>query len=371
MRDNKYYMDAHRATENSEDDINWSEFLKKVWNIRKRLCKAAVVGVILGLIIGFSIPKHYSVAVVLSPELSTGKTGSGIASLASSFLGGLAQGGDDALSALQAPEIVSSTPYLLELLDSRVVNEGQQIDMKLSEYLDTEKGAWWTAIMGLPRKAISLVKSLFVEKKETAVSGGEQKSVLYLSEEQLQKLRLLRTKIAVTVDKKAGIITFDVGLQDPVITATLADSVMTKLQKYIVDYKVSKAKDDCKYWEVLYNENKEHYYAAQSRYAKYVDANSNVVLQSSLVERERLQNEVSIAYQGYSQVAQQLQVAQAKLQEAKPAFTVLEPAVVPLYPDTIGKFTVILMCVMLMVGICAVWELYASTLIRNWKNKLS
>ena len=56
-----------------------------------------------------------------------------------------------------------------------------------------------------------------------------------------------------------------------------------------------------------------------------------------LTEGERLQNEMSLAYQVYSQVANQLQVARAKVQEAKPVFAVVEPASVPLHPSGTSK----------------------------------
>lgn len=46
---------------------------------------------------------------------------------------------------------------------------------------------------------------------------------------------------------------------------------------------------------------------------------------------------MSLAYQVYSQVASQLQVARAKVQEEKPVFAVVEPAVVPLDPSGTSK----------------------------------
>lgn len=42
---------------------------------------------------------------------------------------------------------------------------------------------------------------------------------------------------------------------------------------------------------------------------------------------------MNLAYQVYSQVAQQLQVARAKIQEEKPVFAVVEPATTPLEPS--------------------------------------
>ena len=76
-----------------------------------------------------------------------------------------------------------------------------------------------------------------------------------------------------------------------------------KLQEYITAYRVSKAQQDCAYLEQLYKERQQEYYVAQQNYANYMDANKGVVLQSALTERERLQNDMNLAYQVYSQVA--------------------------------------------------------------------
>lgn len=109
--------------------------------------------------------------------------------------------------------------------------------------------------------------------------------------------------------------TLTVTMQDPKVTAIVADSVVAKLQQYIINYRIKKAKEDCAYLEQLYKERQQEYYDAQSKYAHYFDSNRNIALQSVRAEQERLQNDISLAYQVYSQVAQQLQVARAKIQE--------------------------------------------------------
>lgn len=68
----------------------------------------------------------------------------------------------------------------------------------------------------------------------------------------------------------------------------------------------------------LYKERQQEYYVAQKKYADYVDTHDNLILQSVRAEQERLQNDMNLAYQVYSQVANQLQVARAKVQEEKP-----------------------------------------------------
>ena len=77
-------------------------------------------------------------------------------------------------------------------------------------------------------------------------------------------------------------------------------------------------------------------------YAQFADANQGVVRQSVKVEQERLQNEVNLSLQMFSQVSAQLQMARAKVQEEKPAFAVLEPASVPLIPSGTSRKMILL-----------------------------
>ena len=168
----------------------------------------------------------------------------------------------------------------------------------------------------------------------------------------------------------AAITSITVTLQNPQITAVIADSVVHKLQEYIIGYRTSKVKEDCAYLERLFKERQQEYYAAQRKYADYVDAHDNVVLQSVRAEQERLQNDMSLAYQIYSQVANQLQVSRAKVQEEKPVFAVVEPAVVPLKPSGMGLKIYILLFVFLSVSGTLVWVLFGKSLLASLRKEL-
>lgn len=84
--------------------------------------------------------------------------------------------------------------------------------------------------------------------------------------------------------------------------------------------------------EKLFNEAQENYYEAQQKYARFMDGNQNIIMQSFRTEQERLQNEMNLAYGVFTQVSQQLQLAKAKVQEITPVYTVVQPATVPLRP---------------------------------------
>lgn len=359
MEENKHYTNPEYRPATEDDDelqIDWMGILRQVLAIRKKLYKAAAVGVVLGILIALGTPKQYTVSITLSPEMGSSKSGSDLASMVAFFPGGsIGSDSPDALNATLTPDIVTSTPFLMELFDARVVSQDKQIDTTFTAYLDEQKSSWMGYVLKAPGMAISGIKSLFSEKKEKTETI--QEGTIELNEEDAAKLEGLRQQIMADVDKKTAITTLSVTLQDPKVTATIADSVVSKLQQYITAYRTSKAKEDCQYLEKLYKERQQEYYDAQQRYARYVDANSNVVFQSTLAERERLQNDMNLAYQVYSQVAQQLQVARAKVQEEKPVFAVVEPAVVPLNPSGTSRKVIVLGFLFLAVAFTGAWEL--------------
>ena len=165
--------------------------------------------------------------------------------------------------------------------------------------------------------------------------------------------------------------TVAVTLQNPKVAAVLADSVVKKLQEYIIDYRTTKAKEDCIYLEKLFKERQLEDYAALKEYANYIDSHDNIILQSVRAEQERLQNDMSLAYQVYSQVANQLQVARAKVQEEKPVFAVVEPAVVPLKPSGISKKVYVLVFIFLSVCIVMFWKLFGEEFLDKIKEILA
>ena len=223
--------------------------------------------------------------------------------------------------------------------------------------------------MSLPFKAISGIISLFKSDEEAGTSNGINPFQLTL--EQSQIVAGLKQMIVASVDKKTGVTTVSVTMQDPLVAAMLTDTVIVKLKEHITKYRVSKAEDDCKYWEQLNDQRRDEYHAKQKLYANYVDANKNVILQSVRIEQERLQNEMNLAYQVYSNVATQLQMAKAKVQEAKPVFAVVEPASVPLRPSGTSRKMILVGIVFLAVAGAAAWILFGQDLWKNLKKGLS
>lgn len=350
-----------------EQEIDLLELAQKLWKRRKMFYKTLGGAVIVGLVIAFSIPKEYSVTVTLAPE-STKRTSSSLASMAAMVgLGDLTASNErDALNILLFPNILASNPFALELYSMPVKPAKSDTVMALHEYMNTVKRPWWNSIMKLPGKIIGGVTSLFVSKEEKVKADSLDPFRLTLKE--AGQIGAIKKAMEANVDKKTGVTTITVTMQDAEVAATVADSVVVKLQDYVTAYRTKKAAGDCEYWEKLYKEKQAEYYEAQQKYANYVDENKSLFTQRSKIEGERLQNEMNLAFQIYNQMATQLQMAQGKLQEAKPVFAVVEPATVPLYPIAPRKMVILVGCLFLAFVGTAGWILFGEDIWKKLKN---
>lgn len=367
--DKEHNLESEKEV-NKDMEIDLLEIFRRIIAIRKTLYKAAGFGLIVGLIVAISIPKQYTVNVTLSPEMGNSNGNNGIAGIAASFLGsGVTMGENaDALNASLSADIVSSTPFLLELFNMEVSISNQSDKITFESYLDECHSPWWNYVIGFPGIVANGVKMLFEDRVTTINKLGQ--GTIELTKEENKKIIYLKKNIKASIDKKTAITHISVTLQNPRVAADIADSVIHKLQKCIIDYRTFKAKEDCIYLERLFKERQEEYYTTQRKYAEYVDMNDNLILQSVRAEQERLQNDMNLAYQIYSQVANQLQVARAKVQEVKPIFAIVEPAVVPLKPSSMsGKFYVLLF-MFCSVFCVTIWMLFGKDILDSLKREI-
>jgi len=358
MTENNNYMPP--VQEEEEVSIDWMGYARKLWDMRKLLLKVAIIASIVGVVIALTTPRKYSVTVTLAPEMTGKGNNRTIANLSSMLgLGNLTQSSEaDALNVMLYPQIVSSTPFMLDLLDTPVktMNE-EQPDTTLMGYMkEYTRSSLIGTVISVPMKAVGSVISFFKDEEEE--SGERIPNPFHLTKEESDAIKSLRLLISSDVDKKTGVTTISVSMQDPMVAALMADTVLMKLKEHITQYRVAKANDDLVFWEKIYEQRKAEYYDWQQKYAAYADANKNVILESVRIEQARLQNEANLAYQIYNQTATQLQNVRAKVQEAKPAFAVVNPASVPLKPAGPSRKNILIGIVFFALACTAGWKLY-------------
>ena len=356
--------------EEDEQEIDLLELAMKLWHQKKKIGLWCVIGAVIGLVVAFSIPREYTTDVKLAPEASNGQKMSGSlgAMAAMVGIGGAAQSGSDAVNPMLYPDVVGSVPFLVGLFNVPVEDIDGDKKVTVREYVEEDlRAPWWSAIMKFPFKLLGMITS--IGKDEEVSDPNKAIDTFKLTKEEDAVVKALQARINASVDTKTSVITISVMMQDPLVSATMADTVVSRLQEYITDYRTNKARKDLEYAELLNEEAKDNYYNAQQKYADYLDRNNGLIAHSAMTTRERLQNEATLAFNLYNQTAQQVQVAKAKVQEQTPVYATVTPATVPIKPSAPRKPLILVGFVFLAFVACSAWILYGQPLMAELKNK--
>ena len=317
-----------------ESSIDFGKIFQDLLKHKRLYYKVLPITFVVAAIFALSLPNYYNCTVKLSPEMTgTSSSKNSLLSLASSFgvnLGTASGGmGTEALFPTLYPDLINSTDFKTSLFHVPVTIEGDKEEgekdrtMTYYTYLkDEQKSPWWSAAIS---GTIKFIVGLFKDKEE----GEEKLDPFRLTKEQAKIVKAIDKKVVCDVDKKTMVITIDVTDQNPVICATMADTVKTRLQNFITAYRTSKARVDLEYNKKIYKETKARYEKARQLYAEFMDANQDIILQTVRQKQTDLENEMQLQYNAYQQVAAQMLAAEAKVQQETPAFTTLQSATVP------------------------------------------
>ncbi len=283
-----------------QNEIRWAELGRLWWSRRRTIVGWAACGLALGLVVAFVWPKSYTATVKLVAESRKEGIASELAGLGS-LLGVQIDNlrPDEYLAAELYPDIVASTPLMTE----------------------------WRA-------------------EELAGLSDEKAYPI---------LRRWRKNTDVFTDNKSGLTTIAVTTRDPRTAAEAADSLTVKLERYLIETRTQKARADLVFAEARFEEAKANYYTAQEAYARFVDANRHLTSESAAVERDRLENEQRLAYNLYSQLASQLEMARIRVQEQTPVLTVIEPPVVPVRHSSPRRKIIVLAGLLLGLAVPMGW----------------
>ena len=313
-------------TKKQPEVIDLRVVMSKIWKNKKLFYKTLPIAFVLSCIYILSIPRYYTSDVKLAPELDNGISGGTLGDIASSlgFDISTAQT-SDAISPLLYPDLMEDNKFVTNLFNIQVTNKDGDIKDSYYNYLKKhQKKAWWMYPIGW-------IKKMFSEDDNGQGAKGKL-DPYHLSKKDDNIAEKIRDNIKLSIDKKTGVITINATDQDPIICKTLGDSIMTRLQDFITDYRTNKARIDVEYYKKLTAETKQEYEKARQRYGSYADANMDIVLESYRSKRDDLENDMQLKFNAYSTMNTQLQAAMAKVQERTPAFTVVKGAAVPVKP---------------------------------------
>ena len=312
-----------------DDSIDLIALIKQIYVGRKLILLSAVAAAFLGVIIALATPSIYSSGATFIPQTGEGSKPSsslsGLASLAGINLGSSANGSD--IPPTLYPQIISSVPYRLELLDQTVEFEGEVISLK--SYLTKDSGGSVLGFIkkytiGLPGLVLSALRG---SSEENIDSFGS--TTYRITEEDQELFELLSSKLVLSLNEKEGFITLQYSDEDKLVAAQVAEIAKELLQERIIEFKSQSARELLVFTQRQYDENKASYEKLQDSIAIFKDQNLSISSALYQNQLDRLVRELNIASSVLQQLASQLEQAKLQVNKDTPVFTVIQPVTVP------------------------------------------
>ena len=362
-------MEQNQMEENVQQEksaIDFGALWQSVAKRKKTYYKVLGITFVLACIYAFSLPRVYKCEVMLAPELSTSRSSNSLASLARSFgmkLGNTAMGGSsEALLPTLYPDLMNSVDFKTRLFDVKVCAKDSVKPKTYYDYLlHDQKRTWWSSLIG---GAIGGVLNLILPEDTVGKSLEKHVNPFKLTKKQTRIAKAIDRKVICDVDQKTLVITIKVVDQDPLICATVADSVKERLQDFITAYRTNKARKDLEYNRKLCAESKERFEKARRRYSEFADANQDVILQSVRTHLADLENDMQLQFNAYQTYATQVQSAEAQVQQDTPAFMTLQSATVPVKPSGPSRKKILFVFLFLAFAGTTVWAFHKDGLLK-------
>lgn len=331
--------------------------LLKRWKLYA-LCMAGAI--VFSLIFVFTIPRYYACQIMLAPEASSG----GMNSILTSFGFGEAQSTNDAISPNLYPDLMQSKDFIVSLFPVEVTTLDGSINTTYYEYLRKHnKNSWYMSLLGKLKK---MTKSKKTETNTSGANGRTYSPSFLLTEKEYDIAGAISGKIKYNYDKKTGVVSVTVTDFDPLVCALIADTISSRLQDFILDYRTKKARNDLDYAWRIYDQTKSDYEESNERYVAAVDANWDIINETAKARLEALNNEKTMKYQTFSAASQKLEAAKAKLQEVTPVTTILQGASVPQKPAGPRRLLFTFALMLLAGFFCSVYIINTD---KHWKER--
>jgi uncharacterized protein involved in exopolysaccharide biosynthesis len=357
-----------------DDEIDLLALAKTLWVSRKFILKTTLIFGAIGLVIAITCPKEFTATTTMVPQTSNpqSKLG-GLSGLAAMAGISLSMGGGSDLSPKIYPQIVSSIPFQMELMNTPLQFEAINKTVTLFDYFTKHQkasviGTIIKYTIGLPGVVLKASKG---EKQET-IQSKTGKGPLKLTEKQSEIQKKVSEQVSISVNDKDGYITLSCIMPEPLAAAQLAQRTQELLQRYITEFKIEKAKASHDFIQQRYDEAKRNYQNAQEKLANFRDRNKNVSTAIAKTEEERLTGEYTLAYSVYSELAKQLEQAKIQLKEETPVFTIIEPVTVPTEKSKPKRPMILMIWIFLggIVGIGIIFgKEYFETIRDQWRGK--
>jgi uncharacterized protein involved in exopolysaccharide biosynthesis len=300
------------------------------------LAKVVAIFFIIGVLVVLTSRVEYQASATLLPESSSQSSVSNLLRQYGGMFGISAgdPGGSGGISTARYPDIISSLPYQVELMNEPLHFSTLDTTLTAHEYF---RDVYPPSILdyikkytiGLPGQVLSIFTSNEQEAIEqpSFVTEINRDSVISLPQQQKRTLGNLQDRL--TINAEAGLITVTAELPDPQAAAELGRAGIKLLKEYVREYHTQKANEELNFVRQQVEESKKRFEEVQMKRAEFLDSNVNLATAKAQTREQELQSQYDLAFNIFNTLSQNLEQAKLKVQEDTPVFTTLKPLQVP------------------------------------------
>ena len=380
------------------DEITIGELLVKtrswllfLWSRKLFIVSVVMVTIVLALIIDYGSGTEYEAENVIITYTRSGLGGlsgnlGGLAGLAALSSGDITIGSGRVVTENMLPALLTTYPLGSRLADQplRFYEFDEEItsyDYFREYYENPALLSFFSYIRSTPRRMLSFMNPPRVVMPEQ-LPGDESVSVESQNqddhENQSEQYQFQRPPLFVpqsgmmgviyelssriTIEDEEGFTIIRARMPDPYAAADLAQVATDLLMRELINFEIRKTRDQLNFLEEEFILSKERFEQAQVALAEFTDRNQGFLSAVAQIERERLQNDLDLAFDIYSSWTRQVEETRIKLREDTPVFTEVDPVQVPSRPVRPSPASTTLLAMFLGlfwgVGIVTLKQLY-------------
>ena len=278
------------------------QWIIRIIRHRRLLLQSTALFLSLGLIVALCLPKEYEARMLTAAESTAIPDDEILGTLTAENISASSPARYDALRPSLYPQIFASAPFLdsLSAIPVQTADDPKDSTVSLREYL---------------------------KQRQCHLSPASPDAVL---EE-------LRERISILPDEKTRTVALACRMPDPLVAATVLDTLSRRIRAYITDYRTRKEREDLYLAQKQQQEARAAYFSAQEAQAAFEDRNRDLSRNNARKELTRLRVKTAFAKEEYTRATLRVHAAETRVIRVRPVFAVIEPPTVPVRPVSPSK----------------------------------
>jgi uncharacterized protein involved in exopolysaccharide biosynthesis len=314
---------------------NAKKYAQLFWKRKNIFLRAVVGGLAIAAAVIAKTKSEFSSTIRILPYKNTGSATGGLSGLAGLAGIRLPTGSADvSITTELYPEVANSTDYRKKLASVPIYFGRTDEYIALIEYFknNRRKASRYddqSAKIGNQGIAPDQIRTPSNGSRSPNDSSQNTSTPKREDKELVGIVNAMKHRLAVSVDKKTGVITISTLMPDPFAAADLAQKATDLLMREIIAFESQKSTEQFNFILEQQTQASARYRASQEALVAFMDRNRAIEGGYSIVRRDQLQKDVALAYEVYQQLSRDLESSRIKMNQDTPLFMTLEKAQVP------------------------------------------